>query len=143
MERVVTGKGKRMTRGRVVHDDCNDSSNNHLSDLYILYSIKSRSFLIFDPRKSRFPPPFFIFSSRENGTQNGTRSPAFFSFSLFVLFLEIEVTREVNSGKWMKSYLLPRFARTLFIPSVDLVGGVDHTACNVTHEEASRIIILP
>lgn len=26
---------------------------------------------------------------------------------------------------------------------VDLVGGVDHTACNVTHEEASRIIILP
>lgn len=40
--------------------------------------------------------------------------------------------------------ILPTATHFFFYPiPVDLIGGVDHTICNVTHEEASRIIILP
>lgn len=137
MERVVTREKDDAGTGGV-HDDCSDSSNN-LPDLCI-HSIKARSFLIFDPRNR---PRFRHFSSFSRKMEwNAT--PLF----CFHFFPSKSKRRGNDSGKWTKSYLLPRFARIFFfffypIP-VDLVGGVDHTAaCNVTHEEASRIIILP
>lgn len=66
-------------------------------------------------------------------------------FSLFIFSLEIEMTgerfRQMDEILSTASFRAHTF---FFYPiPVDLVGGVDHTACNVTHEEASRIIILP
>lgn len=70
------------------------------------------------------------------------RRPLVFSFHSF--FLEIEMTGE--RFRQMDEILpIASFCTHFFfypIP-VDLIGGVDHTICNVTHEEASRIIILP
>lgn len=89
---------------------------------------------------NRLVSSFFIFSS-ENGTRNGTPTPRFLFSSFHSFFLEIEMTGERFR---QMDEILPTATHFFFYPiPVDLIGGVDHTICNVTHEEASRIIILP
>lgn len=139
MERVVTREKDDAGTGGV-HDDCSDSSNN-LPDLCI-HSIKARSFLIFDPRNR---PRFRHFSSFSRKMERGMERDPRFLFSLFSL--EIETTGgtiPANGRNPIYCLVLRAFFFFFYPIPVDLVGGVDHTAaCNVTHEEASRIIILP